>query len=99
MAMKASEMFQDQRFDTCKFCSKEVRRGEWHQHFPCDAYRASLKINADATTIKVGMTVTFKAINGEQFAGTVIELDRYGFAVVNLGMSESRIAVSELVVA
>lgn len=47
----------------------------------------------------VGMTVSFKAINGEKFTGTIVELDRYGFAVVNLGMSESRIAVSELAVA
>lgn len=47
----------------------------------------------------LGMAVSFKAINGEQFVGTIIELDRYGFAVVNLGMSESRIAVTELAVA
>ena len=49
--------------------------------------------------IKTGMTVTFKAINGEQFIATVVEVDRYGFVVVNLGMSESRIAVTELAVA
>ena len=54
------------------------------------------KMNAN---IKTGMTVTFKAINGEQFIATVVEVDRYGFAVVNLGMSESRIAVTELAVA
>jgi hypothetical protein len=48
---------------------------------------------------KVGMAVTFKAINNEQFAGTIVELDRFGFAVVNLGMSESRSAVTKLAVA
>jgi DNA-directed RNA polymerase subunit E'/Rpb7 len=47
----------------------------------------------------VGMTVTFKAINGEKFTGTIVESDRYGFTVVNLGMSEARIATSELAVA
>lgn len=47
----------------------------------------------------VGMAVTFKAISGEKFSGTIVELDRYGFAIVNLGMSESRIAVSKLAVA
>jgi hypothetical protein len=40
-----------------------------------------------------------KAINNEQFVGTIVELDRFGFAVVNLGMSESRIAVTKLAVA
>jgi ribosomal protein S1 len=45
------------------------------------------------------MAVTFKSINGEKFSGTIVSLDRYGFAIVNLGMSESRIAVTELAVA
>lgn len=49
--------------------------------------------------ITIGTTVSFKAINNEQFIGTIIQLDRCGFAIVNLGMSESRIAVTELVVA
>jgi hypothetical protein len=47
----------------------------------------------------VGMAVTFKSINGEKFSGTIVSLDRYGFAIVNLGMSESRIAVTKLAVA
>jgi hypothetical protein len=47
--------------------------------------------------ITKGMAVTFKAINGQEFIGTIVEFDDYGFAIVNLGISESRIAVSELV--
>jgi hypothetical protein len=45
---------------------------------------------------KIGMAVTFKAINNEEFIGTIVELDRFGFAIVKLKMSESRIAVTEL---
>lgn len=44
----------------------------------------------------IGDTVTTKAINGTTFSGTVIELDRYGFAVVSFGVSESRIQISQL---
>ena len=45
----------------------------------------------------IGDVVTTKAINGATFSGTVIELDRYGFAVVSFGnVSESRIHTSQL---
>lgn len=46
--------------------------------------------------MNIGDTVTTKAINGATFRGTVIELDRFGFAVVSFGVSESRIQISQL---
>jgi hypothetical protein len=49
--------------------------------------------------IQLGLSVKATAINGEQFIGTIISIDRFGFAVVDFGMSHSRIAVSELQVA
>ena len=61
--------------------------------------RVSNRTDYKVSNLKVGMAVTFKAINNEQFVGTIVELDRFGFAVVNLGMSESRIAVTKLAVA
>lgn len=41
-----TSIYQDERFDNCKFCNAEVRRGEWHIHFPCDSYKNSLKAGA-----------------------------------------------------
>lgn len=61
--------------------------------------RTGLQETDQKMNATVGMTVTFKAINGEKFTGTIVESDRYGFTVVNLGMSEARIATSELAVA
>jgi hypothetical protein len=48
--------------------------------------------------LKIGDAVQTRAINGEMFFGKVIELDRFGFAVVNFnGMSETRISTAQLV--
>jgi hypothetical protein len=46
--------------------------------------------------VQLGVSVATKAINGEEFIGTVIAVDRYGFAVVDFGVSHARIAVTEL---
>lgn len=51
------------------------------------------------TKVQLGVSVSATAINGEKFIGTVIAMDCYGFAVVDFGMSHSRIAVSELQIA
>lgn len=40
--------------------------------------------------------VSTKSINGEMFAGRIVELDNFGFAVVSFGVSESRIHISQL---
>jgi ribosomal protein S1 len=45
----------------------------------------------------IGDVVATKALNGATFSGTVVELDRFGFAVVSFGnVSESRIHISQL---
>lgn len=46
--------------------------------------------------VQLGVSVATKAINGEEFVGTVIAVDRYGFAVVDFGVSHARIPVAEL---
>lgn len=42
-------------------------------------------------------TVKVQAVNGEIFEGTIVEAEKNGFVVVSFGMSEARVAVSELV--
>jgi hypothetical protein len=43
----------------------------------------------------IGDAVSTKALNGETFRGKVVELDRFGFAVVSFdNISEARIQVS-----
>lgn len=45
----------------------------------------------------IGDTVTTKDINGATYSGKIIELDRFGFAVVSFyDTSESRIQITEL---
>ena len=42
-------------------------------------------------------TVKLAALNGEIFEGNVIRVERDGFMIVDLGMSEVRVHQSELV--
>lgn len=45
----------------------------------------------------IGDVVSTKALNGATFSGKVIELDRFGFAVVSFdNVSETRIQLSQL---
>ena len=46
--------------------------------------------------VQLGVSVAVKAINGAEIIGTVIAVDRYGFAVVDFGTAHTRVAVAEL---
>ena len=46
--------------------------------------------------IQVGDMVRTQSINEYFFTGTVLQLDKYGFAIVGFEMSESRIQLSKL---
>jgi hypothetical protein len=49
--------------------------------------------------LKIGDKVQTRAINGEMFFGQIIELDRFGFAVVSFnGTSEARISLTQLMI-